>query len=262
MNKKKLFALILAAMMLLSLCACGKDKDNTITDALRKEQQAVSEAAGTLLLQAGMELTLAYDKEGTVTAIISATDAAEAVDDAYLDFEGKTCDQVVLELTELIAERFGSDLMGFILVRQEPGSVTPSDDFIKTIRTTAAGNNAKIPVIVIAADDLDEEGCFGTDVAEQIMDAYLGGAEDLTVKYDLGLIPYYHHATCTDANGNTTAYLIDAVNGRVESYHENTEPSQEELDSTEEFSDFTEDPVPDYELAGEDMPQADLSDYT
>lgn len=262
MNIKKLSAIILAAVMLLSLWACGKKDDGGI-NYIQQEQQAIEKAAGTLLLQAGVELTIPYDKDGKVTAIISTTEDATAVDDAYMEYDGKTCAQVVLELVELINVSFSDNLQGFVFVRQEPGSADPSEDFIKTLRTTVAGNTARLPVIVVAADELDADGYIGAATTEAILDAYLGGIEGLTVTYDFGKTESSHSATCTDANGVVTTYLINAVNGAVEVYQESTDPQQEPPLDPNEFSDIIdEDMIPDYELAGEEMPQADLSDYT
>lgn len=254
MNLKKLCALALAALMLLSLWACGK-KDDPQQQWQQMEQDAVApdeevfveQAAGRVYLHAGGHIQISYDAEGNVLAVVGENDIGLKADAAYGDPTGKPCAQVVKELIDLLITQNSSSIQNFVLVRQELGSANPAEDFMQKIETEAAANSKSYPVFAVAADDCDTDGCFSANVAEAMLKLAIPATADLTLVCSGTPSALVYTILGTDSNKVTTNYLVDALTGQVSIAQ--TDDGQETF---EEFVDTEED---------EPIPESDVFDY-
>lgn len=249
MQLKKVFTLALAALMLLSLWACGKQEDTyqSGTDAVVSQTKLMSDEAGKLTIYCESELQLIYDEAGKVIAVLPLSETAKDIASSY-EFAEKDCASAVLELIDQLLDQ---DLLlskAFILIRQEPGSATPGDDFIKTLQENAQQNKGSYPVIVAAADELDQDGLFSADIALAVLKVSYPAVEGLTLDCAEAPVGGSYTVTCTDADGNVTAYSIGAIDGTVSvlENQEQNEPEDATIPDPIPESDIF-DPIPDTE---------------
>ena len=246
---KKIFALMLAVLTVLGLWACGKTEDNYLpqSDVVQPEEEKLPDEAGKLTIYAETELQLVYNSAGNVISVTALNQPAEDIANSY-DFTEKTCSIAVLELIDLVIDGELPFTKGFILVRQEPGSSTPGDDFLKSIREDAQLNKGEYPVIVTGTGDLDKEGLFSKETAIDALIAGYPAVEGNTVVCSEDPVGGSYSIFCTDAEGNTKEYAVSAVDGTVNEVatSEQTEPqSTEATDPIPESDVF--DPIPDTE---------------
>ena len=246
---KKIFALMLAVLMVLGLWACGKTGDSYLpqSDVVQPEAEKLPDEAGKLTIYAEADIQLVYNDAGNVIAVTALNQPAEEIAESY-EFTGKTCPMVVLELIDFVVDSELPFTKGFVLVRQEPGSSTPSDDFLKNIREDANLNKGEYTVLVTGAAELDKEGLFGKDTAIDALKASYPVVEGNTVVCADDPVGGSYSIFCTDAEGNTKEYAVSAVDGTVSEItaSEQTEPQDTGATDPVPESDVF-DPVPDTE---------------
>ena len=252
---KKLFALMLATLMLLSLCACGKSEAEYQSGMVATEPQEMlmPDEAGKLTIYSEADIQVVYNEKGNVIAVTALNQPAERIVNTY-DFAEKTCSLAVLELVDMVFDESLLTTRSCILVRQEPGSATPSDDFLKNILDDAQLNKGEYPVIVTGADELNADGLFSAKTAQTVLNASHPATEGSTIVCSGDPVGGSYSFFCTDVEGNTKEYAVGAIDGTVteiESSQETEQTEQEETEPIPESEIF--DPIPDTEAnAGAD----------
>ena len=134
--KKKTLTAITAMMLVLIMCAglmtgCGQDQSASAGGQLEAD-------TGVIRIKVNPDIAVTYDKNGDVTKIEGVNDDGKNIIAGYSGYEGKSCDQVIRELVEMINEAgyFAEEIEGEgnkITLEVESGSYLPSDDFLSTI---------------------------------------------------------------------------------------------------------------------------------
>ena len=190
---------------------------------------------GTLILSVNPQIQIEYNKEGKVTALAGQNDDGKGIVQAYQDYIGKDCDDVLKDLIVEINEAgyFVDDIDGNkknIVLQLEPGSVLPSDDFLENMSasTQDAVKGLELSSGVVTIDDADYDPAYAKDgalspyitleKAQEIaltqahVDAADAVFDDKDFDHDDGTPIFELEFT---ANGNEYEYDIDAVTGKV-----------------------------------------------
>ena len=199
------------------------------------QDNAASQAVGSLVLSALPEIRIAYNGDGRVVALTGQNEDGIAIVEAYPDYIGKDCREVTNDIiVEMYkAGGFADDLDGNkrdIVLRVESGSSLPGDDFLQGVRDAAqnAVNNLGLSsgVVAIGSDDYDaayardgEPSPYITlEKAREIALAWANvRAEDAVFEerefdHDDG-VPVFELEFI--ANGNKYEYDIHAITGKV-----------------------------------------------
>lgn len=168
---RRIFVLFLVALMVLGLAACKKDKE-AAGDLSAKE--LVHSAPLKLQLLMDAEVSIGIDEDGNALAIIGnnekGIEAAELCDDVV----GKTGAEAVKMVLTVIQENDLVIGMNYVIIRQEPETVLPSEDYLQIIGDAAKEALGGMPAIVISAADMDIDGYFNAEIAKQILQVHLG----------------------------------------------------------------------------------------
>lgn len=230
---KKLFALVLAVLMALSLWACGKSNGEYLPSADSTEPVALMpNEAGKLTVYGEADLQLVYNESGNVIAVTALNEQAEPIASTY-DFVEKACPLAVMELIDLIVDQNLTIDKGFVLVRQEPGSAAISEDFLKNILEDAQLNKGSYAVIVTGADELDKDGQFSKETALAALKAGQPMVEGCTLNCSDTPMGGSYTIYCTSVDGVTTEYSVSAIDGSAIVLENAEEGEPQELQETE-----------------------------
>ena len=253
MNMKRFMALVLATVMLLTLCACGKDKKKEKKKESDKASHQVAELlpgeVGRLTIYCDNPVQVIYDKSGKVLGLAGNETLVNACSITDKDYA-----VIITELLDLICDQNLAPTRTCILLRQEPNSETPNDKYLDTILEAAKLNKGEYPIIVTAASDLDEEGLFDQKTALAVLRASVPDLDGYSVNCDTEPVGGSYTAYCTNADGVTVEYSIVATDGSVII----VEPKEEAEDlDADPWADIPEsdiiDPITDAEMiAGAD----------
>ncbi|MBO5867695.1 MAG: hypothetical protein J6Q54_02150 [Oscillospiraceae bacterium] len=225
---KKLLALLLAALMVLSLlAACGDDisKGDTAVPGGNQGENGTTPvtgfSSGSVVLNAGAAFSILYDKDGNVTAI-------EGMDERYkefLDFLGEesqyvglSCEEVVAELIKSIGVKGYLTDRGYVIIKQDHESALPKENFMESLQKSAEKAletvASDIPLVVITAQQLDTNGYIDTATAKTLVEYFLGYE---LINFDGTSLPvggvYAFTAGTEDEEENL---LVNAVTGTVD----------------------------------------------
>lgn len=138
--KNKSFVKVLTAAMIMAvsfgtLAGCTKQQESA---------EAVSEAAGTLILKVNPEFEVDYDDEGNVLEVEAMNDDAETLMEDYKAYKNKSTREVITELVELMDEEgyIEKDEKGEgqdINLEVKYGSAMPQEQFLEDIITGLKG---------------------------------------------------------------------------------------------------------------------------
>ncbi len=209
--KKKILtvlAAILAAALLMSACGTVA-QDNG--------------AVGSIMLSVNPEIEIEYNRHGLVVELEGINEDGKTVLSQYTDFEGKTCQQVMEDLVQLIYDAgcFELELDGNpknIVIKLEEGSAYPSDDFLNElaagIQAVVESRGSKSDTMVVDSKDLDKNGLIGLEKAKELVLAQLNFTEaDFTEKeYELDDGIYELEFT---VNGVEYDYEVDGRTGKI-----------------------------------------------
>ena len=225
--RRKLFAAVssLAVASAVLLAGCG---------APAQEGTALKET-GILTLSVNPEIQLEYNRDGKVTALTGRNDDGKGIVEAYPDYIGKDCEDVLKDLIVEINEAgyFVDDIDGNkknIVLQLEPGSVLPSDDFLADMSasTQEAVRGLELSSGIVTIDDDDYDPAYAKDgkpspyitlekaqeiaLAQANVDAADAVFDDKEFDHNDGTSVFELEFM---ANGNEYEYDIHAVTGKV-----------------------------------------------
>lgn len=224
---KKLIAIILSAMMLLGLCACGQQAEAPeTTEALQG-----SSPVGILLVSMGAEFQINYDAEGFAISITGTNDAGRTAAATVTGFNGRDCVHAVRSLLDAVVEQKLSGNAKDLVVRLGMESEVPYEGFLENIRNDvqlkADELGAGMMVKLITDADLTEEGFINLTVAKELAAKYAGLA-DVAVLEGTGEVVNGAYTFTFGAEGEEDTATVDASTGHVALASESMEQTEEE----------------------------------
>ena len=226
--RRKLLAAVssLAVASAVLLAGCGEQP--------AQEGTALKET-GVLTLSVNPEIQIEYNKDGKVTALTGRNDDGKSIVEAYPDYIGKSCDDVLRDLIVEINEAgfFADDIDGNkknIVLQLEPGSALPSGDFLEDMSasTQEAVKGLSLASGIVTIDGDDYDPAYAKDgqpspyiTLEKAQEIALSQAnvaaadavfDDKEFDHDDGTPIFELEFT---ANGNEYEYDIHAVTGKV-----------------------------------------------
>ena len=224
-TRRKLFAAVssLAVALTVLLTGCAEPEGAALRDT------------GTLTLSVNPEIQIEYNRDGKVTALTGRNDDGKGIVEAYPDYIGKDCEDVLKDLIVEINEAgyFVDDIDGNkknIVLQLEPGSVLPSDNFLADMSasTQEAVRGLELSSGIVTIDDDDYDPAYAKDgkpspyiTLEKAQEIALAQAnvnaadavfDDKEFDHDDGT-PIFELEFM--ANGNEYEYDIHAVTGKV-----------------------------------------------
>ena len=203
-NTKKILAILVFAVMLLGLlAACGQDAPAKPT--MPGDNIDIPRTNGMLVLSTDASVNISYDEEGLVISIEGTNAQGVALAEAYTEFLGKSCADVVKDLvTASVEDDF---FVKNVIVKQAMGSALPGTSFLDAIVSEAQaavdGAGAQGAVILVAEENLDADGYINLETAKNILLSHLG--IESTTSFDGDPVP---------SDGSYTFYLVaDKIDG-------------------------------------------------
>ena len=220
---KKLLAILMASIMVFGLLACGQEA-TTPTNPVSGEE-GDPRIAGMVVFSSDASVGINYDAEGMVLSISGISPEGDILAQSVGAVEGLTCSDLVAKLTDESAKQ--ALLSTTVIIKQSFGSALPGSNFLETlvsaIEAAAEEASAIIDVIMISAEQLDENGYINLETSKTIMLSKLGLQSAST----------FDGTPSPDTNGDYMFYiaegdlegtfLLNAVTGLV------TELSEEDL---------------------------------
>lgn len=222
MNKlNQLLSVLLAVLLVLSLAACGKNQSGT--DATDAKGQTVtvslSDSVGSVMLIGEDYLTVHYDEDGKVVAVVNSD--AEGV---YTDLNGEACAKAISQLLKTADPPITN---AYALIKHVRGSLVPDENFLQGIITEAKLALSEIPVIASAPEDQDDLGYFSAETAEAILAARLENPANATYASSSSPVDGYYKVSVTLEN-RIDNYTVGAYYGTVTQVIDDGEPRPEE----------------------------------
>lgn len=210
---KKIFVLMLSAVMILSLLAGCGGSSNTETTGATTEATKAAEPVGTLIITMGACFELTYDDQGNALEIKGTNETGKTIAENCQQNVGRGC---VFAARAILRYASDNNLIGdakTMAVRVKQGDPLPSEDFLSTIITDcqylADEESTGIRMVLLAGDALDEDGNLTAETAKHIAARFLNGTETDLAGEDTpaeGVFTYsFDGKTCT----------VDATTGFV-----------------------------------------------
>ena len=210
---KKFLALMLSAVMILSLLAGCGGNSNTETTAATTEATKAAEPVGTLIITMGACFELVYDEEGNALEIKGTNETGKTIAENCQQNVGRGC---VFAARSILRYASDNNLIGdakTMAVRVKQGDPLPSEDFLTTIITDcqylADEESTGIRMVLLADNALDANGNLTAETAKRMAARFLNGTEETLTGEDTpseGIFTYsFEGKTCT----------VDAVTGFV-----------------------------------------------
>ena len=222
---KKLFALLLAALMILSMAACGdeaqvdrEEKKPETTEASVPEtteatEPKVSEPMGTLYVTFGAKMELVYDAEGNALSITGTNELGQTLAEAKQDQVGKGC---VFALRAILRYASDNNLLGdakSMVIRVGIGEKLPKENFLEEIATDcqylADEECTGVQMFTADGDKLEEDGKLSVTSARALARRFMGALDEDVVS-DETLVNGAYTFTCGDMT-----VTVDAFSGLV-----------------------------------------------
>ena len=177
---KKLFALLLAAMLVISMAACGETAVEPTTEPTT-EPTVAPEPIGTLYVSFGAVLELAYDAEGNALSITGTNELGKSIADANQNQLGKGC---VFVLRTILRYAADNNLLGdakTMAVRVGAKEQLPKENFLEEIQTDcqylADEECTGIRIIPLDGDKLDSSGNITAATAKKLASLFFAADE-------------------------------------------------------------------------------------
>lgn len=211
---KKLIAVILSAIMLLGLCACG---NNGSTSETTEDLQS-SSPIGTILVSVGAEFQIGYNAKGSATNITSTNDAGHTAVAAMTDAAGQDCSYALCSLLDAASagNLFGNTKT--LVIRLSLDSQSPYEGFLEKISSDAQTKcdelKSGLAVKLITDAELTEEGFINLATAKELAAKY-ANLEDVSSLEGAGDPVKGAYAFTFDMFGDTETVIVDANTGHV-----------------------------------------------
>ena len=173
---KKLFALLLAAMLVISMAACGETAAEPTT-----EPTIAPEPIGTLYVSFGAVLELAYDAEGNALSITGTNELGKSIADANQNQLGRGC---VFVLRTILRYASDNNLLGdakTMTVRVGAKEQLPKENFLEEIQTDcqylADEECTGIRITPLDGDKLDSSGNITAATAKKLASLFFAADE-------------------------------------------------------------------------------------
>ncbi len=188
-----------------------------------KAQTNRKEVKGRILVSAGPDISIAYDRDGDVLEIKGIDRAGKDFLDGQDGYLGEDCKDAVKRLVRRLDEKgwFGRETASSknsLVIKAEKGSRYPNDNFMKEIekgvRDVVESRGIDVYVKVVGLHALNDKGYIDRETAEKMVLEQLGlTAGDLKIKeYELDDGVYEIEVVI-----NGVAYEVDlnAVTGEI-----------------------------------------------
>ena len=180
---KKLLALLLAVMLVISMAACG-ETDTAPTTAPTTAPEKEPEPAGTLYVAFGATVEMVFDSSCKTISITGTNDLGKQIADANQDQLNKGC---VYALRAILRHASDNSLLGdakTMTVRVGAKDTLPKEDFLEEIQTDcqylADEECTGIRIIPLVGDKLDGDGNLTAATAKNLACRFME-AEDADV---------------------------------------------------------------------------------
>lgn len=237
---QKIMVLCLAALMVLSLAACGNKATSKKTDSEKEASQIVRSAPCVLVVRADIELSIGFDENGNALAVASsdAADSTAATVSAASNVAGMSAEEAIKVVLKNMAENATFAEHQYVTILQQHDTIVPSEDFLGNVAAAAEEVMEEMPVIVISAADMDNDGYFTAEIAEKILQAYLG--DSATIIASSTMIDGCYIISCEE-NNTINDYSVSAYSGAIALYSDLVELPTTEDDLVPEDEQFTAD---------------------
>lgn len=221
-NLRKLFALLMSAVVLLGLFAgcsgSGAGSSESTSGTEDTSQVATPIASGMLVVNANGSINVSYDKDGLVLDLEGIDENGIELVSEYEDYLGESCSSVVCTLIKNSSAAGYLAESNFVVIKQAVGSQLPGTNFLDELTTDAKAAletaGASAALLVISEEDLDDDGYINLETAKDLALAHLK-LEDFDL-FDGTTAPvngvYGFHVTSGSLEEDL---LVDAVTGAV-----------------------------------------------
>ena len=179
---KKLFALLLAALMVFSMTACGETTEPPVTTTAPTTEATEPTPMGTLYVAFGATLELTYDANGNALTMEGTNELGKTLAAAKQDQVGKGC---VFVLRAVFRYASDNQLLGdtkSMVIRVGAGEKLPSEDFLDTISTDcqylADEECTGVRMAPLTCDKLDEQGNLTYNTALSLACRFMDALEE------------------------------------------------------------------------------------
>ncbi len=209
----KVLALLLCAILTLGLFAgCGNNETPKETKPIYDPTPV-----GMLMVACDATLQITYDGSGLVQKLEAGNEEGQNIVAEYADNEpiGITCAELV---ADLIRKCFGHGYIpmenGNVVIKQAHDSTLPSATFLEDIAKVAQELAAEKPVVIIRAEDLDENGYITEAAARILLQQTLGLNSPETVRV-VGQMEDGQYTFVAIVGGRQNMYSVHVVTGQV-----------------------------------------------
>ena len=187
MLKRRLIrAVVFACAAILAAGAAGAGNTAFGAPSYRASSNK-EEVKGRILVSGGPDISISYDKDGTVLEIKGIDRDGKNFLEGQEGYVGKSCKTAVGRLVRRLDEKgwFGEDADGSrksLVVKAEKGSEYPDDQFMREIedevRDIAKDREINVYIKVVGTHSLDGKGYIDRETAEKIVLEQFGLKED------------------------------------------------------------------------------------
>lgn len=210
---KKVLAFLIMTALTISLLAGCADKDTPQPSTTTNND--LTHISGMLVFSANASFNIAYDAVGHVVHIAGLNEEGISLEEEYAYLLGMSCSDAVYELAKTARSDFAP--AENLIIKQSLGSHLPDDEFLGTIASKAQAaaddESLKVNVILITAEDLDENGYIGLAMAKNILLSNLGIESPQTL--DGYLIPDFNNEYLfyLQADTQVGTFAVNAITG-------------------------------------------------
>lgn len=230
---RNILILCLSALMVLSLAGCKKNK---------KGGGDISNAPLVLEILTDAEIAIGMDDDGNAIALSGLNQ--EGIDAVALcdDVAGKSGAEAVKIVLDVIVENEYLVRKPYVVIRQQPNSLLPSEDYLDTIAAAAKEALGSTAFVIVPASAMDADGYFNEEIAKQVLFAFLGG--EAKILDTSAMIDGCYIITC-EFEETVIEYSVSGYSGATAPYVDlvgDTPLEEEELIPEDQQFEPTDDP--------------------
>lgn len=179
-NLRKLFAVLMSAVLLLGLLAgCNSSGAGSTESTSGTEDTSVATpiASGLLVVNANGAVNVSYDKDGLVLELEGIDENGIELVGEYENYLGESCSDVVCTLIKSSSAAGYLAESNYVVIKQAVGSQLPGTNFMDELTTDAQAAldtvNSSAALMVITEEDLDDDGYINLETAKALTLAHL-----------------------------------------------------------------------------------------